>query len=144
MFAIAIFISYNLQFYVAADILWPRLCRSSAYLQSMRKNLSSAARLWALEHIFRSALIVLTFCLAVTIPRIDLFISLIGSFSGSLLATIIPSVMDMIVFWPTCDYPKLKLAKNVMIILFGLYLLFAGTWISIGNIIAYIQSVKRP
>ena len=141
MFAVAIFISYNLQFYVAAEILWPRLFRSSVYLQSLR-NAMSVRKLCAIEHLFRSSLIVLTFLLAISIPRIDLFISLIGSFSGSLLATIIPPIMDMIVFWPTCAYPKLKLAKNAAIVAFGIYLFFAGTFVSLEHIWDYIQSPR--
>lgn len=153
-FAVAIFISYNLQFYVAADIIWSSIYHSNKYLRSINSNssllhLTSNEKLVAvkrsrftlynlIENLFRSLLVLFTFMLAIKVPRIDLFISLVGAVSGSTLAIIIPPVLDLIVFWGDAKSP-LRLLKNLIIILFGIYIFGAGTYISVQNIIDYLK-----
>jgi proton-coupled amino acid transporter len=155
LFAVAIFISYNLQFYVAADIMWSGIYRSSKYLQELRSidkdqiviNTASRsfsqnlkAKLYPLyENLFRVALVIFTFILAVNVPRIDLFISLVGSIASSTLAIIIPPIMDHIVFYESTNRSKLRLLKNVLIILFGVYIFVAGTYVSINDIVDYLR-----
>jgi hypothetical protein len=53
MYAIAIFLTYNLQFYVPFTLLWPRICRKILY----RHTDKTKARL---EHVFRIGLIIIT------------------------------------------------------------------------------------
>lgn len=82
-FSIGIFISYNLQFYVAADILWSFMVRSIKYLQALLPKAETDAEsvnsdvkksaskiLSHLENIFRSCLVIFTFLLAISIPKI--------------------------------------------------------------------------
>ncbi len=134
----AIFISYNLQFYVAAELLWSALCRSSKLLQSLR--FSERVKLLRLyEYLFRIALVLFTFAFAMSIARIDLFISLVGAVAGSNLAITIPPILDLIIFWPLSNYSVVKLVKNVLIILFGIYVFLAGSYVSISDIINYFK-----
>lgn len=151
LFAIAIFISYNLQFYVAANIIWSFLCKKIAYLKNLkdltRNSIVMEKRydynkkmLNLLENLFRGSLVILTFVLAVLIPRIDLFISLVGAVACCVLALIIPPALDLLLFWKkSIRYSSLILFKNILIILFGLYIFLAGTYVSISNIVDYFK-----
>ncbi len=151
LFAIAIFISYNLQFYVAAEIIWSAIFRSSKYLQSLSvlgndviinsQNgcLSPTRKLSLFQNSTRIFLVLFTFLLAVSIPKIDLFISLVGAVASSTLAIIIPPLLDMIVFWTKSDKSVVKLIKNLLICLFGIYIFVAGTLVSIEDIIDYFK-----
>ncbi len=53
MYAIAIFLTYNLQFYVPFTLLWPRICRRILY----KYNDKTKAKF---EHAFRIGLIIIT------------------------------------------------------------------------------------
>lgn len=199
LFSLAIFISYNLQFYVAADILWSNIYRKSNYLQKsynysikfnkksskstkaaapadttishddedgvvssgtddkahIIENQASASKVVTrgkmdcrslfnsyniLETMFRFVLVLVTFGLSVSIPRIDLFISLVGAVACSMMAIILPPIMDLVLFWKASNYSILKLVKDLVIILFGIYIFIAGTYVSIDDIIKYFKS----
>ncbi len=120
--------------------------RSSKYLQSLENNSNlesnstSKRLLELLENIFRSVLVLFTFLLAFSIPRIDLFISLVGAVASSTLAIIVPPVLDLIVFWPSTNFSVLKLGKNIMVILFGVYIFSAGTFVSVKDIVNYFRN----
>ena len=151
MFTIAIFISYNLQFYVAAEIIWSAIYRSSKYLQSLAVIndgtvinsqsgcLTPARKLSLFQNGARIFLVLFTFLLAVSIPKIDLFISLVGAVASSTLAIIIPPVLDMIVFWSKSNKSVVKLIKNLLICLFGIYIFVAGTLVSVEDIVNYFM-----
>lgn len=156
LFAIGVFISYNLQFLVGCDILWSMMHRSSAYLQNLSEIESKAAgtyptqakynrsRLQALltysnlETLLRSLIISLTFLMAFIVPRLDLFISFIGAVGSSTLALIVPPILDLLVFWPLGGYSKKVLAKDLFILLFGTYIFLAGTFLSLNDIFKYL------
>jgi hypothetical protein len=53
MYAIAIFLTYNLQFYVPYTLLWPRICRRILYRYDDRIKAN-------VEHVFRIGLIMIT------------------------------------------------------------------------------------
>jgi len=53
MYAIAIFLTYNLQFYVPYTLLWPRICRRILYRYDDRIKAK-------VEHVFRIGLIMIT------------------------------------------------------------------------------------
>lgn len=84
-------------------------------------------------------LICLTFALAIFIPKIDLFISLVGAVAGSMLALVIPPIIDLVLFWPMSGYSKFKLFKNILIIIFGIYIFGAGTYVSVSDIVDYFK-----
>lgn len=140
---------------VGCDILWSYIVRNFKYIQSlsMTNNLltrdgdanpnngeaknSAARKLYIIENCFRTGMIIFTFVLAILVPRIDLFISLIGAVASSTLAIIVPASIDILIFWPKAGYPKKKLFKDIFIILFGIYIFVAGTYTSIHNIIDF-------
>lgn len=66
-----------------------------------------------------------------------MFISLIGALASSTLAIIVPPLLDIIVFWNLENRSLVKLFKNVLIILFGIYIFLAGTYVSVSDIIDY-------
>jgi amino acid permease len=162
-FALAIFISYNLQFYVAAEIIWAYIFNASKFLQelNLKENGVNESRAistetkplnenstkrkepkfkWinVIENLFRCALVLFTFLLAIKVPRIDLFISLVGAVASSTLAIIIPPFMDFVVFWHGPNKSMLRCIKNVSIILFGIYIFISGTYVSVNDIIKYL------
>ncbi len=53
MYAVAIFLTYNLQFYVPYSLLWPRLCRKVLYKYD--EDIVNKS-----EHVFRIGLILIT------------------------------------------------------------------------------------
>lgn len=207
LFSIAIFISYNLQFYVAADILWSSIYKSSSFLRRKREESmglslnskgvelkkedndmattttdesqmdesddkpimkskialkdiemtisatksSKASRFFGtirskftvynlLESIFRCALVLVTYLLAIGIPKLNLFISLVGAIACSTLALIIPPILDFMLFWRSSKHRVYMFTKNVFILLFGVYIFVSGTLVSIEDIIKYYQT----
>ena len=131
--------------------MWSFLCKNITYLKTL-KDLNrnsvviekrydySTKLLNFLENLFRGSLVIITFLLAVLIPRIDLFISLVGAIACCVLALIVPPALDLILFWKrSLKYSCLILIKNILIILFGLYIFASGTYVSIANIVDYFR-----
>ncbi len=184
MYAVAIFLTYNLQFYIPSTLLWPRICRRILY----RYNDSAKMKF---EIAFRVGLILITckcigsnflfpfifthlytngamlswilMCLLVTvaalIPNLGLVISLgkfiawltltefrhlVGAIASTALSLIFPPICETLTFWPNnLGRFKWQLVLNICIVLFGLYIFFAGTALSISNIIACIREGTR-
>ena len=72
--------------------------------------------------------------LAAIIPKLDLFISLVGAFSSSFLALIFPPLLELITFWPRAS--KWMIAKDVIIIIVGLIGFLTGTYASVESIMS--------
>ncbi|XP_018355306.1 PREDICTED: proton-coupled amino acid transporter-like protein CG1139 [Trachymyrmex septentrionalis] len=132
MFAIAIFITYALQAYVPVEILW------STYLDHRIQNRKI---LW--EYVCRTFVTLVTFVLAIAIPRLGLFISLFGALCLSALGIAFPAIIEICVLWPENDFGpfKVMLIKNFLLIVFGLLGLVVGTYVSIVEIIKSFQPV---
>ena len=75
-----------------------------------------------------------TVALAAVIPKLDLFMSLVGAVSSSFLALIFPPVLELITFWPKAS--NWIVAKDIAIILFGLTGFGTGTYASLEAIIS--------
>lgn len=128
MMVLAILGSYAVQFYVPMEIMWPQI---STHIGSSRNKLMA-------EYAFRTMLVLFTFGLAAAIPKLDLFISLVGAFSSSFLALIFPPVLELITFWPNPG--KWTVFKDVSIIIFGVIGFFAGTYASIESLVTAFSS----
>ena len=74
-----------------------------------------------------------TGALAIAIPRLDLFISLVGSVGCSALGLIIPPMLHLMVYWETIH--KAVLVKDFLIITFGIVGTVTGTYSSLEAII---------
>ncbi|CAH2035381.1 unnamed protein product, partial [Iphiclides podalirius] len=126
MIAVAIFFTYSLQFYVPMDIIW----RNVRHWFGARKNLA--------EYSIRIAIIILTLCIAIAIPNLGPFISLVGAVCLSFLGLIFPSIIEVVAFW---DRPNglgrfnWVLWKNLFLISFGILGFLTGSYVSILEII---------
>ncbi|XP_028898855.1 proton-coupled amino acid transporter-like protein pathetic isoform X2 [Zeugodacus cucurbitae] len=124
--AVAIFLSYTLQFYVPVNIVEP-FVRNQCEDQRTKDLASTALRI---------VLVVFTFLLAVCIPNLGPIISLVGAVSSSALALIAPPIIDIITFYPVgLGKYNWILWKDIAILLFGLCGFFFGTYASLDQIL---------
>lgn len=128
MFAIAIFITHALQGYVPVDIIW------NTYLD---QKIQKRKIFW--EYVCRTILTLSTFTLAITVPRLGLFISLFGALCLSALGIAFPAIIEICVLWPDRDLGPcmIMLVKNLLLIVFGLLGLVIGTYVSMVDIINF-------
>lgn len=130
MFAFAIYLSYPLQFYVPFNILWPAIVEKYELRGNDHRNYYEFAA--------RAFFITLTFLIAAIVPKLDLFISLVGSFSSSCLALIFPPIIQAVVFWE-CELRKSArcawILKNILICIFGVSIFIIGTYVALRDIV---------
>ncbi|CAG7733908.1 unnamed protein product [Allacma fusca] len=121
MMALAIFLSYALQFYVPIELTRSTIKR---YAPAGRLNIVA-------ELAYRTALVLITFMLAEMVPDLGMFISLIGSLTSTTLSFILPPIFSILTNWTT-GYGVYRwcLWKDLLIIAFGISVGFAGTYIS--------------
>ncbi|EDX08900.1 proton-coupled amino acid transporter-like protein CG1139 [Drosophila simulans] len=126
-FAITTWISYALQGYVTAHILWDK------YLSKRFKE----TRQTFYELVFRAIIVLLTFGCAVAIPDLSVFLSLVGSFCLSILGLIFPVLLQICVQYTEGYGPfRIKLIINLLLLCFGIFGGVVGTYVSILDIIA--------
>jgi hypothetical protein len=78
--------------------------------------------------------------LAAAIPKLDLFISLVGAVSSSTLALMAPSIIDTVVHWPNMGPGKINLARNIFLFVIGFIGFATGSFVSMQGIIQYFKS----
>jgi len=81
--------------------------------------------------------------LAIAIPKLNLFISLIGAFASSALAIIFPPILQILVFYRTNEPGCLKawwICKSTVIIIVGLLGFITGTYVSVKDIVDYLSN----
>ncbi|XP_053686203.1 proton-coupled amino acid transporter-like protein CG1139 [Sabethes cyaneus] len=125
--ATAILFSMNLSYYVPIEILW----------QHLQTRVSDK---WAnlVQIVLRFCLIVTLIGIAIGIPKIEPFVGLVGSLGTGTLAILFPVTIDTIVRWPTGDFGRMQwlLVKNMVLLVFGIFIIVSGTYFSILDIIA--------
>ncbi|XP_076264051.1 proton-coupled amino acid transporter-like protein acs isoform X2 [Rhynchophorus ferrugineus] len=126
MIAVAIFFTYALQFYVPMEIIW----------KALKNNFSADKQNFA-NYTIRIVLVILTVVLAILIPNLGAFISLVGAVCLSMLGLIFPATIDLITFYenPGLGRFNWRLYKNIFLIVFGLVGFVTGTYVSIIEII---------
>lgn len=126
MIALAVFITYALQFYVPMEIIW----------KAVKNNVGPRKTL--AEYGIRTGFVILTVILAVLIPNLGGFISLVGAVCLSMLGLIFPSIIDLVTFYdePGLGVLNWRLWKNLFLICFGLVGFVTGTYYSIHEIIS--------
>lgn len=122
-YAVAMFFTYFLQFYVPIQIMLPSIKMRCP--RSMKKPV---------DYLFRTAMVLLTCGLAIGIPQLDNFISLLGAVSSSALAIIFPPLLHMMTF-KGHGLNCFSVAKDIFIISLGLAGFMFGTYTSILAII---------
>ncbi|KAI6187668.1 Amino acid transporter, transmembrane family-containing protein [Aphelenchoides besseyi] len=89
---------------------------------------------------FRTFWVLLTYFMAVLIPRLEILIPLVGVTSGTLCALIYPPILQMISFWDEWKTTLTPLQRwtrigvNVLVIFIGLFAIFAGLYANIYEI----------
>merc|ERR1719270_1942477 len=126
-FSLAIFFSYGLQFYVPVQICLP-------YVQQKFSRSLKA------EFALRFGLVLVTFALAAAIPKLDLFISLVGAISSSTLALMAPPIIDTVTNWH--EIGPLRIFRNVFLFSIGFLGFITGSFVSLMNIIHYFATGK--
>ena len=125
MIAAAIFLTYGLQFYVPMEIIWKNI-----------KHLFGGRKLVA-EYTLRIVLVTFTVGMAIAIPNLGPFISLVGALCLSTLGLMFPSIIELVTVWEVengLGRGNWKLWKNIFIISFGVLGLLTGTYTSICEI----------
>lgn len=131
MMSLAIFFSYGLQFYVPIELLLPPL----------KARVSEQWQLTA-EFVLRYSIVLFTFALAAAIPKLDLFISLVGSISSSTLALMAPPIIHSLTYWndlKSSKYGVLLILRNLFLFCLGFVGFIAGGFVSLSNIIEYFS-----
>ncbi|CAH0390786.1 unnamed protein product [Bemisia tabaci] len=127
MLAASIYMCYALSCYVAFDLMW-----NGWIAAKLEKN--EHKTFW--EYVTRTSIVLVTFTLAVAIPNLELFISLIGALCLATMGIAFPAIIQMLTFW---DYYRgfsfvLFLTKNMILILIALLGFFIGTSTSLNKI----------
>ncbi|XP_058063869.1 proton-coupled amino acid transporter-like protein CG1139 [Anopheles bellator] len=131
MISTGVLLGFALQFFVAIMIMWPMVgCR---WTYASRHPVKA-------EMMFRVVMVLITFVIAECVPKLSLFISLIGAFCSSALALIIPPIIELIVEFSGVSsrtpYARgLLVLKNGCILLIALVGFGTGTYESVSKII---------
>lgn len=126
MIAVAIFLTYGLQFYVPMEVIWKSIGHRFG------------AHKLAAEYVVRTLLVIGTVAIAVAIPQLGPFISLVGAVCLSTLGLMFPAIIELVTYWesPGMGSCYWRLWKNFFIILFGILGFITGTITSIEEIVA--------
>ena len=77
--------------------------------------------------------------LAAAIPKLDLFISLVGAMSSSTLALMAPPIIDTVTNWG--NFSAWRLIRNLFLFTLGFLGFLTGTFVSLRNIVNYFASL---
>lgn len=118
MIAVAIFITYSLQFYVPMEIIW----------KSVKHRFTSKQTLY--EILLRILIVICTVIIAALVPDLGPFISLIGAVCLSMLGLIFPSIIELVTYQvESGSHSYTMIIKNTLIISFGILGFFTGAFL---------------
>ncbi|XP_043254423.1 proton-coupled amino acid transporter-like protein pathetic [Colletes gigas] len=125
LIAIAVLFTYGLQYFVPLDIIWHSL-----------KEQCSHKYQGICQIIVRVAMVLFTIIVALVVPDLEPFISLVGAVFFSVLGISIPAIVETISCWEGhLGAYNWRLWKNCVLVVFSMFALVFGSWISIRNII---------
>jgi proton-coupled amino acid transporter len=134
LFIFSVFVSYLMQFYIPAHI-FSRLMEKF----QLHRNASDKSRKRNVT-VMRIVLVFIIYILSMSIPYLDLMISLIGSLSSSALALIFPPMLDIIHRWRYREDFNSQFYRrfivNIVLIIFGFLGFLGGTTSTIMGIVA--------
>ncbi|XP_059619423.1 proton-coupled amino acid transporter-like protein CG1139 isoform X2 [Phlebotomus argentipes] len=133
LIALAILFTFGLQFYVPMDILWRKI---ENRIPKEKHNIS--------QILIRTGIILICCAVAAAVPNLEPFISLVGALFFSTLGLLVPAIVETVFRWPH-DLGPLKFIffKNVIVGLFALFALVAGSVVSIGEIIEIYRHTEE-
>ncbi|KAK0178851.1 hypothetical protein PV327_007698 [Microctonus hyperodae] len=125
LIALAILFTYGLQFFVPLEIM------SNAIRPRFSHKFAGIG-----ETIFRVFMVFLTVIIAIAIPNLEPFISLVGAVFFSFLGICIPAVVETISCWEChLGTAKWRLIKNILLASFSMFALVTGSYVSLVEII---------
>ncbi|XP_003694667.1 proton-coupled amino acid transporter-like protein pathetic [Apis florea] len=129
LIALAVLFTYGLQLFVPMDIIWKAVKEKCSH------------KYQGLCHtLMRICICIFTICVALLVPELEPFISLVGSIFFSILGVTIPAIVETISCWDGhLGRGKWRFWKNSILVIFSLLALIFGSWISITNIIKLYQ-----
>lgn len=126
MIALGVMLGFPIQFFVAIQIMLPSV-KSSVKLVRDHP--------YAGELVFRSFMVLVTFTVAVIIPQLDLLLSLIGAVCSTILALVLPPIMEFIIM--PCDNNSNRfwiIIKNSVILILAFLGFLTGGYESLAAI----------
>ncbi|XP_020287062.1 proton-coupled amino acid transporter-like protein pathetic [Pseudomyrmex gracilis] len=127
LIAVAVLFTYGLQYFVPLEIMWNGM-----------KHWFSHKYATIGETTMRINMVMFTVAVAVAIPKLDPFISLVGAIFFSILGISIPAVVETVSCWENHLGPfKWRLWKNCFLVTFSVLALIFGTWVSVEDIIEF-------
>jgi len=126
-YTFAIFLTYFIQFYVPTEILIPPL----------QMGLAKGCKT-GIDVFMRLAMVIITCSLAISVPQLDNFISLVGATFAAALALIFPPILYLMCFWQQ-KLSTVEIVRCLTISALGVVGMVTGTIISIEAIIEGFQ-----
>lgn len=124
LIGLAVFCTFGLQFYVCLDIAW------NGIKERFQKKPMLA------NYVLRTSMVTGAVLLAVAVPNIGPFISLIGAFCFSILGLLMPALIEIVTYWDTGFGPGNWVAvKNVIICIISIMALLFGSRSAIMKIV---------
>jgi proton-coupled amino acid transporter len=132
LMALAIFFTFGLQYYVPMEIFWAKV---SHRIPKEKHNISQIG--------IRSGIIVVLGAIAVGVPELDPFISLVGAVFFSTLGILVPAVVETVFKYPhALGKFNWVLWKNGALSLFSIIALVSGSYASIKQIVESYSGEK--
>lgn len=128
LIGLAVFCTFGLQFYVCLEIGW----------NGLKERFKSRPML--ANYIIRTVMAVICVLLAVAVPAITPFVSLIGAFFFSILGLMVPVYIEMITFWEK-GFGKFywKILKNLIVVIAAFMALIFGSESAVKDIVKLYQ-----
>ncbi|CAH0560284.1 unnamed protein product [Brassicogethes aeneus] len=121
MFAMEVFFTFMLMFYVPIDITWRKI---SGHISEKRHNLSQFS--------LRTGIVIFATCIAIFAgEHLGPLIELVGAIFLSTLGLMVPAIMDTLINWDNLGCFYWKFWKNLVISIFGLFGAVAGSYYAI-------------
>lgn len=133
LIGLAILFTFGLQFYIPMDILVKKIENKLA----KNRNIKEIA--------LRTVIMALMGGLAIAVPDLEPFISLVGAVFFGSLGLFVPAFIEIVFLQANGNFGAMqwKLFKNVFLMLFALVAMFAGAFVSIQHIIETYTEEKK-
>jgi proton-coupled amino acid transporter len=125
---LAVFFTYGLVFYVCLDIVWNEI----KYRYSTKETFAN--------YLLRTVMVIVNIVIAVLVPQIIPFVSLIGAFCFSILGLVCPVIIEILTFWEE-GFGRFnwKIAKHAVIMITAMIAVIFGSRSAISDIIKTFQ-----
>ncbi|XP_058802945.1 proton-coupled amino acid transporter-like protein pathetic isoform X2 [Phymastichus coffea] len=123
--ALSVTLTYGLQYFVPMEIIWTATKHRFGHRW---ENVG--------QTVLRVILVLFTVCVAIIVPTLAPFISLVGSIFFSILGICFPAIIETVSCWDGhLGSGYWRVWKNVFLVLFSLGALVTGTWVSVLDIL---------